>query len=49
MTYRNGQHLHQYITTRASNQETANGDAKQALIDTYYDYSNPLVSSQSDG
>ena len=37
MTYRNGQHLHQYITTRSSNQSTANGDARQALIDTYHE------------
>ena len=37
MTYRNGQHLHQYITTRGSNQSTANGDAQQALIDTYHE------------
>jgi hypothetical protein len=37
MTYRNGQHLHQYVTTRGSNQSTANGDAKQALIDTYHE------------
>lgn len=37
MTYRNGQHLHQYVTTRGSNQATANGDAKAALIDTYHE------------
>jgi len=37
MTYRNGQHLHQYVTTRGSNQATANGDPKQALIDTYHE------------
>lgn len=37
MTYRNGQHLHQYVTTRGSNQATANGDSKQALIDTYHE------------
>jgi hypothetical protein len=37
MTYRNGQHLHQYITTRSSNQSTANGDPRQALIDTYHE------------
>jgi hypothetical protein len=36
MTYRNGQHLHQYITTRNANQFAANGDPKQALIDTYH-------------
>ena len=36
MTYRNGQHLHQYITTRGSNQSTANGEPRQALIDTYH-------------
>lgn len=37
MTYRNGQHLHQYVTTRGSNQATANGDPKTALIDTYHE------------
>ncbi len=36
MTYRNGQHLHQYITTRNANQFAANGNSKQALIDTYH-------------
>ena len=36
MTYRNGQHLHQYITTRGVNQLTANGDARQAIIDLYH-------------
>jgi hypothetical protein len=35
MTYRNGQHLHQYITTRAINQYTANGQPKEALTDMY--------------
>jgi hypothetical protein len=37
MTYRNGQHLHQYVTTRGSNQATANGDPQTALIDTYHE------------
>jgi hypothetical protein len=36
MTYRNGQHLHQYITTRGVNQLTANGDARQAVTDLYH-------------
>ncbi len=36
MTYRNGQHLHQYMTSRAANQEILNGDPQQALIDTYH-------------
>ena len=35
MTYRNGQHLHQYMTTRAINQYTANGQPREALIDMY--------------
>lgn len=35
MTYRNGQHLHQYITTRAINQFTANGQPQEALVDMY--------------
>ncbi|MCP5535015.1 MAG: discoidin domain-containing protein [Akkermansiaceae bacterium] len=36
MTYRNGQHLHQYMTSRAANQSILNGDPQQALIDTYH-------------
>lgn len=36
MTYRNGQHLHQYMTSRAANQSILNGQPKQALIDTYH-------------
>ena len=36
MTYRNGQHLHQYITTRVSNQFLANGQPQEALIDLYH-------------
>jgi hypothetical protein len=36
MTYRNGQHLHQYITTRAINQFNANGQPREALIDMYH-------------
>ena len=31
MSYRNGQHLHQYITCRAANQSIAEGDARNAL------------------
>jgi F5/8 type C domain len=36
MTYRNGQHLHQYMTSRAANQYILNGQPKEALIDTYH-------------
>lgn len=36
MTYRNGMHLHQYITTRGVNQLTADGDARQAVVDLYH-------------
>ena len=36
MTYRNGMHLHQYITTRAINQFTANGQPQEALTDMYH-------------
>lgn len=36
MSYRNGQHLHQYITCRAANQSIAEGDARNALIDFYH-------------
>ncbi|MBN8457507.1 MAG: discoidin domain-containing protein [Verrucomicrobia bacterium] len=36
MTYRNGQHLHQYMTSRAANQFLLNGQPKEALIDTYH-------------
>lgn len=36
MTYRNGQHLHQYMTSRAANQSILNGQPKDALIDTYH-------------
>lgn len=36
MTYRNGQHLHQYITTNVMEQEMARGDQEQALIDLYH-------------
>ena len=35
MTYRNGMHLHQYITTRAINQYIANGQPKEALKGMY--------------
>jgi hypothetical protein len=36
MTYRNGQHLHQYMTSRAANQYILNGQPQEALIDTYH-------------
>lgn len=36
LTYRNGQHLHQYITTRAANQYIAMGNQREALIDVYH-------------
>ncbi|MDR3690404.1 MAG: hypothetical protein P4L46_13570 [Fimbriimonas sp.] len=36
MTYRNGQHLHQYITTNVLEQEMAIGRQEQALIDLYH-------------
>ena len=36
MTYRNGQHLHQYITTRNANQFAADGNPREALIDAYH-------------
>jgi hypothetical protein len=36
MTYRNGQHLHQYITANVMEQEMARGDEEQALIDLYH-------------
>lgn len=36
MTYRNGQHLHQYMTSRAANQSILNGQPQAALIDTYH-------------
>lgn len=35
MTYRNGQHLHQYITLNQANNYAAIGDSEQALIDLY--------------
>jgi hypothetical protein len=35
MTYRNGMHLHQYITTRAINQYIASGQPKEALKGMY--------------
>ena len=36
MTYRNGMHLHQYITMRAIDQFTANGQPQAALVDMYH-------------
>lgn len=36
MTYRNGQHLHQYLTTNVTNQHVACGEQEQALIDLYH-------------
>jgi hypothetical protein len=36
MTYRHGQHLHQYVTTNLIEQYLAIGDAKQALTDFYH-------------
>jgi len=36
MSYRNGQHLHQYMTCRAANQSIAAGEVRNALIDFYH-------------
>jgi hypothetical protein len=36
MTYRNGQHLHQYITANVMEQEMARGEQEQALTDLYH-------------
>jgi hypothetical protein len=36
MTYRNGQHLHQYITINQANQYLAMGEGQQALKDLYH-------------
>ena len=36
MTYRNGQHLHQYITANVMEQEMARGEEAQALTDLYH-------------
>jgi len=36
MTYRNGQHLHQYITANVLEQDMARGNQEQALIDLYH-------------
>jgi hypothetical protein len=36
MTYRHGQHLHQYITANLIEQYMVMGDSKQALIDFYH-------------
>ena len=36
MTYRNGMHLHQYLTTNVTNQHIVRGEQKQALLDLYH-------------
>ena len=36
MTYRNGMHVHQYITLNQANQYRAIGDRKHALLDLYH-------------
>ena len=36
MTYRNGMHVHQYITLNQANQYRAIGDQKHALLDLYH-------------
>ncbi|MCP4378210.1 MAG: discoidin domain-containing protein [bacterium] len=36
MTYRNGQHLHQYNTTTSTKQDIVIGRAKKALVDVYH-------------
>ena len=36
MTYRNGMHLHQYLTTNVSNQHIVRGEQEQALTDLYH-------------
>lgn len=36
MTYRNGMHLHQYVTTNLTNQHIAINDQKTALYDLYH-------------
>ncbi len=36
MTYRNGMHLHQYLTTNVTNQHILRGEQKEALIDLYH-------------
>ncbi|MBL7134737.1 MAG: hypothetical protein ISS78_11610 [Phycisphaerae bacterium] len=36
MTYRNGMHLHQYLTTNVTNQHVVRGEQRQALIDLYH-------------
>jgi hypothetical protein len=36
MTYRNGQHLHHYITVNSAVQDAVAGRDRQALIDTYH-------------
>ena len=36
MTYRNGMHLHQYLTTNVTNQHVVRGEQRQALGDLYH-------------
>ena len=36
MTYRNGMHIHQYVTLNQANQYLAMGDQKHALLDLYH-------------
>jgi len=36
MTYRNGMHLHQYLTTNVTNQHILRGEQRQALTDLYH-------------
>jgi hypothetical protein len=36
MSYRNGMHVHQYVTLNQANQYRAIGDAKHALLDLYH-------------
>jgi hypothetical protein len=36
MTYRNGMHLHQYLTTNVTNQHIVRGEQQQALTDLYH-------------
>ncbi|MCP4639344.1 MAG: hypothetical protein GY851_02870 [bacterium] len=36
MTYRNGMHIHQYVTLNQANQYRAIGDQKHALLDLYH-------------
>ena len=36
MTYRNGMHIHQYVTLNQAQQDRAIGDQKIALLDLYH-------------